>query len=421
MENNIIVAASVPGYSHIKNNIPNQDSYSYVEDKESGITVIVVSDGAGSSKNSKLGSGLCCDFLTGELLKATKQTISSKNPRMLNTKIIESIGKHLEYIASLPDGISSYHHTLSAVIFSPYGGKIIQIGDSPIIHIKKHNCSNNTFDSTILTDTNIYNEEKSEYANQTVFLTTHSDWFKYLRMYSFSSEDTSAILVMSDGAGSIFIDKPKNKIYSPAFMELLKRFREYEYLDLALKEFLSLKEIDSITGDDKTLVALFPRKWINKEIKYSAGYLNDNSGVGNFSEELTYKVEGLIEGNSNIIEDVKEYYLNRTIFNSSHIDEKLDNKAEDELLYKRDIKETNNNFVFRLCLCVLFFLQCIMCFLFYIKSARLSEDLNALNKKQEIILVNSELRELNSIFSRVNIYSESNNLCCQQLQMLKNK
>lgn len=298
MKEHIVVASSVAGYSHIKHNIPNQDSYSYLEDEERGIIVIVVSDGAGSAKNAKLGSSLCCQNLTQSILQITQQTIDAKiNAYLFDTKIIECIAQHISHISSLSTNISSYNHTLSVVIFSPYGGKIIQIGDSPVVIINK--TTQDVDFSERLSNSMIYDEEKQEgYANQTIFLTSYKNWFQHLRISTITPQEIDAILVMTDGAGSIFIDKPNKKLHTPSLIYLLEQFNNDEYVDVSLTKFISLEEIDNITGDDKTVVLMFPTHWMRKNATYSNDYCTNNIISTKKEEELKIKMPIPIDDSS---------------------------------------------------------------------------------------------------------------------------
>lgn len=287
MNQKVIVASSVQGYSHIQNNIPNQDSYYYVEDKQRDITVIIVSDGAGSAKNAKLGSSLCCANLAKSLLLITQEMveelkINKEKSKVFKNKIVQCITQHIDLLSDLGDDIKSFNHTLSAIIYTPLGGQIIQIGDSPVVVIKK---SFDLFSNQLEMDFDniqVFDEKKTgEYANQTTFL-TNSEWFNKLRWASLSSQDVQAILVMTDGTGSLLIGKNEQReknLSLPTFTELVRRFKNHEYLDVALTSLLSEKEANKITGDDKTLVIYFPQMWIDKTPKYSPQYQNNNVDI----------------------------------------------------------------------------------------------------------------------------------------------
>lgn len=270
----LAVASSVQGYSHKKRDIPNQDSFSYLINEQYQIFVAVVSDGAGSASNAKLGSSWCCQNITQDLMNIAISVLDGKiSKSWYIEKLMLAIGNHINFLSNLSDDIRSFHHTMSAVIFSPMGGKIIQIGDSPVVVITDENVESYTLEKSVLFD----EIKEGEYANETNFLTS-PNWRDKMRLNDLPT-NASAVFLMSDGAGAIFT--PRKKFHTPAMLEVFRRFKEdNKPFDTVLNEFFDMDAIHARTGDDKTLVAYFPRQWVN-QVSYSENYKPHN-----ISEEI---------------------------------------------------------------------------------------------------------------------------------------
>lgn len=271
----LAIASSIQGYGHKRANVPNQDTFAYLVNEKHQVFVAVVSDGAGSATNAKEGSSWCCHHLTSALMDIAVAVLEGRlSKSWYLEKIMLKIGEHINFLSELGDNIKSYHHTMSAVIFSPMGGKIIQIGDSPVVVVTHQETDNGLTDSGLdLSSAIVFDEEKQgEYANVTHFL-TNPQWRNHLRIEELP-KDAMAVFLMSDGAGTLFT--PKKKLHQPAMLELLRRFREdVRPLDAVIDEFLDMEEVNKRTPDDKTLVAYFPKQWVGRA-SYSDKYQTHN-------------------------------------------------------------------------------------------------------------------------------------------------
>lgn len=282
----LVVAGSAQGSAHKQSNLPNQDTFSYLINEQENIFVAIVSDGAGSAKNAKLGSSFCCHILTEALMNIAIIGIKDKAPHEWYTEqIAQKVREYLDFLGGLGEDIKSFHHTMSAVIISPIGSKAIQIGDSPIIIITNDGTA--TVDNNPdLTQSLVIDEQKTgEYVNYTNFLTS-SNWEKYLKILELPNNILAAFL-MSDGAGSVFTSR--KKLHAPAMLELIRRFRDYQKpIDVVLDDFLNMKELNSKTSDDKTLVVYIPKKWVSNS-DFSELYQTHNISEDIRIENITIK------------------------------------------------------------------------------------------------------------------------------------
>lgn len=287
----VAIASSVRGYAHKKNNIPNQDTFSYLINEKYNIFIAIVSDGAGSATNAKLGSSFCCYNLNLALMDVAINFLENNiSDQQYEENILLKVDNHVNFLNKLNEDIKTFHHTMSAVIFSPNGGKVIQIGDSPIIVTNRLN--EDKEDIPNLSKSVVFNEEKQEgYANLTHFLTSEN-WRDSLKICDLP-KTTTAIFLMSDGAGTVFA--PRGVLHAPAMLELLRRFNTYKKpLNETLNEFLDMKEINSKTADDKTMIAYFPKKWIGDYV------LSSQYSSNNISKDIFAFLEGFNIKNSDM-------------------------------------------------------------------------------------------------------------------------
>jgi len=261
---------SARGRGHIKKSILNQDSFQILYDESSSVYVAVVSDGAGSAKNSQIGSSTCADFLAKKLLDIGINFVTKKLANnQLNEKIDLSIIQLREKLDPTGKSLRGYHHTLSAVLMSPLGGVIIQIGDSPIIVTKQNDNGDQNSISDInrlLEENNIYDEEKGEYANETHFV-TQVDWKKNLKVTPLP-KGFDAVFLMTDGAASAYISK--GKLYLPSMSKTLAEICNSPSNACEIVEsYLTHPDLDSITSDDKTFVGIVPLTWLKTPVDHS--------------------------------------------------------------------------------------------------------------------------------------------------------
>lgn len=100
--------------------------------------------------------------------------------------------------------------------------------------------------------------ERSEYFNETVFLTSE-DCREAARCSVRELAGARSVILMSDGLELVLIDLARQEPHAPAFAGLLEFFRRSdrntEEKEVALAEFLASDRVSSRTGDDKSLLA----------------------------------------------------------------------------------------------------------------------------------------------------------------------
>jgi hypothetical protein len=194
-----IAAASVIGNSHIREKVPCQD-FCYYKKINPDYGIAIVSDGAGSCKNSHFGSRhiahLAVDFF--ENILNEKKWIENKTFPDLEEwhctakKVLKEIKENLEIYAKFKNfDFKSLSCTIIAVIYSPNGILVTHIGDGRAGYLNNKGSWNSMI-------TPYHGEE----ANQTVFITSdiwnENDIDKFIES-NVIIDEISAFCILSDG------------------------------------------------------------------------------------------------------------------------------------------------------------------------------------------------------------------------------
>lgn len=277
--------ASHIGKSHLDNNINNQDRIFTA--KQQGFFVAVVCDGAGSAKHSEIGASYFSQKI-GELLSHFSKQILTKNqqnPQIFEQNLAETYHKFLlKNIASvrenLPKAINDeqhfhfddYHCTLTAILvfdnadfnqqnYTINKALILKIGDSPLFFSQ---FLANPTDKTIdyFTNLQLIDEQKSEYVNETHFI-TQQNWQQMLDIYWLDVSNVDCIAVMSDGCGDLCLQavqqsSQQKSVYRPFLANLLFNLlhQPNDSHNHIINNALANPATYRLTGDDKSLVLL---------------------------------------------------------------------------------------------------------------------------------------------------------------------
>lgn len=164
----LVLAASVIGKAHVKMNLPCQDSH-YKLPLENNWGIAVVCDGAGSAKNSQIGSVFIAKEAAPRYFKALVERekwiekkilpSSDKWDELARVELINCYGALKIFAEHRELDFSSLACTIIAVVYSPLGLLVTHIGDGRAGFKDKK-----WFPAMI--------PHKGEEANQTIFLTS---------------------------------------------------------------------------------------------------------------------------------------------------------------------------------------------------------------------------------------------------------
>ena len=167
-KNNIIInGISLAGFSHIGNNIPCQDGNAFRLSNDEYI--LAVTDGAGSSKKSNIGSKLICEEIVNE---CSNYTIKEIKDREWWIKLIKNV--HNEILnKDKNNNLQDYRATLLVAIISHEENLLLttHIGDGYVLAFDEKNA-------------HIISEPSNgEYVDETYFF-TQNNFVQNLRIYN---------------------------------------------------------------------------------------------------------------------------------------------------------------------------------------------------------------------------------------------
>jgi hypothetical protein len=245
------VYTSVPGSSHLVNDIPCQDAsllrlWQGPESQEI-VLIAIAADGAGSATHSKMGSRFACRILLkiieawlcqNDLEQASQGTVLAWliQTRNVLIKLAEHKGIKIRDLAStLLFTVASSQHTLFA-----------QIGDGAIVY-------RNTDKYEVA-----FWPQTGEYQNTTYFVTDESSFDKL--QYAFLALDITELALFTDGLQMLALEQAEKRPYPPFFMPLFSQLHQQEQtghlttLTAPLRHFLNSEKVNRRTDDDKTLI-----------------------------------------------------------------------------------------------------------------------------------------------------------------------
>lgn len=229
----------VRGTSHAGRGDPLQDRGRVASSHDRMRVAAVVCDGAGSARHADDGAEAFCNAVVTLMLSPAFDL------RLSDNLLIEQVGQlRSTVLAQLERGESKptdFNCTLSAILLSGHEVVALQIGDSPIALCQP-------------TGHVVMPGERGEYANESYFIACE-DWQSHLSLRRFDASATDALLLMSDGAGDIFLRD--SAVYEPTVVPLLRNMARDDVMSFSLLDrVLADQRTHSLTDDDKCLVAL---------------------------------------------------------------------------------------------------------------------------------------------------------------------
>jgi Protein phosphatase 2C len=242
-----VLAASVCGTSHVKNNLLCQDAhrFSLLPDN---VLVAVVADGAGSASQGKVGAMLVTESVV-EYISLAEVTFSTLgDDKFIRSLLADAMLTAFKAVqaeadaASLP--VSDFATTLIIVVASPSVVAVAQIGDGAAV------ASDSQGNLIALTLPDI-----GEYMNQTTFVTSFGALdTAQVRVWR---QDITNIAVFTDGlqllAMNMAIAEPHKPFFQPLF-DFVTNAEDKMLASEQLVGFLRSDRITQRTDDDLTLV-----------------------------------------------------------------------------------------------------------------------------------------------------------------------
>lgn len=278
MDNMLIYGMSMQGTGHIGDNIPCQDCHQVeILNAERNIGIAVVSDGAGSAKNSAEGSKLVCEssikYLKMAIEKFKWHDLMNLPDEKLWNKVIREVIRLVqidlnEKAKAMGCELKSLAATFILLYFTPERTFFAHVGDG--------RAGVKTSDGWMA----ILTPHKGEEANQTVFVSNEILNPADLRISGVSVPETkvidkpiSAFILMSDGCeDGLWIKNKKetlpdgdfkyvtlNQPFSPAIEKLIQVIQDKRYdkqREEVLFQFMDRYNDNLKAGDDDKTICL---------------------------------------------------------------------------------------------------------------------------------------------------------------------
>lgn len=280
--------ASVVGTSHLDTNTPCQDSFAIEYSEDRNWIAAAVCDGAGSAKNSEVGSQLVANAFAKKLIYLSEEFKTKQPGTWINDYIIQQVlivRDELRKIAN-SDTLEDYHTTLVACLVGKTGGFVIHIGDGSLVGgvaVQEKN--------TLVIDYErfISEPQNGEYLNETFFI-TEPNWIKNIRVTPLPPLDW--FLIGTDGGSAFYLNHLNNEKqdFISSFVAEMRKIPHLEWSE-KIQKILQDERANNVTNDDKTLIFFAKRDFIDKEMPMT--FKNPNTQV--ITQEIKKKEEKVSE------------------------------------------------------------------------------------------------------------------------------
>ncbi|MGF1492440.1 MAG: PP2C family serine/threonine-protein phosphatase [Microcoleaceae cyanobacterium] len=242
-----VVAASVTGKSHEKQDLPCQDAYAFRSLPNDNL-IVAVADGAGSAKFSDLGARLAVETsvetLTQTLTQRTAADLETIWKDQL-TQALQAAQTSVEQAAQNQNAeLRDLATTLSITLITPEAAMVAQIGDGAVV------VATPADEVQALTV-----PDRGEHLNETTFLVCENA----LETAQFAQwlGRPSHLAAFSDGLQLLALKLPQGIPHKPFFSPLFQFASQASDLRVAqeqLVDFLRSPRVTERTDDDLTLV-----------------------------------------------------------------------------------------------------------------------------------------------------------------------
>jgi serine/threonine protein phosphatase PrpC len=248
-----IYSASFKGTSHIESGLPCQDSNSFnsISTRWGDYSVVVISDGCGTSKHSDIGSAI----VTTEVLECLEFWLRKGSILPDLSELIKfAFGHAHQCLNKAAISLSIPVHDLAAtcicLVVGPDRFAAAQIGDGVVIGSANGVCGCLFW-------------QNQEYANVTDSLTANN-WIKKIQTLCITPTNTvpDSWFLATDGIQAISCDYQCKVPFSGFVPVLMDKFRELSLrpeisMQSALESFLLSDRVASSVNDDTTIVLAF--------------------------------------------------------------------------------------------------------------------------------------------------------------------
>lgn len=243
-----MIAAAVPGASHLRRGIPCQDAYRVAELTRGGI-IVAVADGLGSAASADRGAQLAVDMAVTTLCAAATANWPKRAAtwRKLLAHAFAAAQQTLTITAAAERRpLADYATTLLVAVVTKQWLAVGQVGDGAIVA--------QLGTGAIVT---VSKPQRGEFANETRPLTSPAALAR--AAYLCRPTPVSALALFTDGVQSLCLDAADGTPYAPFFVPLFAQICQPVNrlaAEAALVHFLQSERLGKRSDDDKTLAVV---------------------------------------------------------------------------------------------------------------------------------------------------------------------
>jgi len=252
--------ASIQGYGHLRDGLPCQDAYRHLAvpnlRPESDVHILAVADGAGSRPRSAEGAALAVGMATELLSARVKENGVPVGPSdwrdLLRNAYLDLRGDFQRAVVTIAGAahVGEFATTVTAVVLAhPWLG-VISVGDGFVV-VRTEDGEKPQFHLVSVA------MPVSEYANETVFLTSQAAT-SAVQITCLWDPAVTGVMISTDGLAQAALSYARGLPRRPnrSFAEHLLLFVDDPDSDIAeLPRLLLQDELIRLNADDKTLLA----------------------------------------------------------------------------------------------------------------------------------------------------------------------
>lgn len=246
--------ASTRGVGHIINGTPCQDSSNIWQSPDGRFLVGAVADGGGSLTRSEIGSAIAASLVVSataaKLQSGFLETGSSHDFELHWRSVIRDVRATIELEARMTPGASARDYGTTLIAFAMMENRCaaVQVGDGFLVLGSDSAKDNPNYQL-------VFDARPVEHVGEVVWLTS-SAWEEDFRC-ALLETDADLVVVSTDGLEKVAILQRGQTPFPGFFTPLAQRVRQArsgEDVTTLVTSIVTMKELDTKTDDDKTLI-----------------------------------------------------------------------------------------------------------------------------------------------------------------------
>ena len=248
-----IAAATAPGSSHLRDDLPNQDAVAHrlVTTPRGPVVVVAVADGAGSASRSDEGSRIAVDSAVDTIIAGVrKRPAAAQSRHLANSLVREAVKRAKNAVVrySKSQGIAP-RELACTLIVAVAGDRLLtaaQVGDGAVV----------AFDVAGGVAKTLCAAHTGELANETTFITSRTRPHRIASVGHASGAGFDGLALITDGLQNLALRMPEREAFMGFWNPMLNDLDQSDdaaAVSARLQSFISSDRVQSRTTDDVTV------------------------------------------------------------------------------------------------------------------------------------------------------------------------